>query len=338
MRPFQYVQAQSPAQAVQQAATPADSHVTAPVQYLAGGTTLIDLMRLDVMRPEALVDIKRLAQPSFYQIQAGPQGLRIGALVTMAEAADHPVLRRDYPVLSEALWKAASPQLRNMATLGGNALQRTRCLYFRDVSYAACNKRKPGSGCSAIGGVDRMLAILGTSPACIASYPGDWSQGMIALDAGVEILGPNGVRTIPFAELHRLPGNTPHVETTLLPGELITAFLVPAGPHTRRSLYLKVRDRESYDFALASAAVALDLADGRARDIRIALGGLATKPWRAWQTENALRGQPLTEENVKRAAGLAFVDVTIGKQNGFKVALGRETIARAVLQARDMEI
>lgn len=338
MYPFSYAQAQNPLQAVQAASVQAPSHVQAPVQYLAGGTTLIDLMRLDVMRPQAVIDIRQLPHPALYRIDVGPEGLRIGSLVSMADAADNPVLKRDYPVLSESLWMAASPQLRNMATLGGNVLQRTRCSYFRDISYTACNKRNPGSGCAAIGGVDRQLAILGTSNACIATYAGDWGQGMIALDASVEVLGPAGLRTFPFAELHRLPGNTPNIETTLQPGELITAFLVPSGPHTRRSLYLKIRDRESYAFALASAAIALDLADGRVRDVRIALGGVATTPWRAWQAENSLRGQLLNEGSASHAADIAFADAKVGKYNGFKVKLGRETIVRALLQARDMEV
>jgi xanthine dehydrogenase YagS FAD-binding subunit len=325
--------------AVRAATVPAPAHVQAPVQYLAGGTTLIDLMRLDVMQPEAVIDIKRLTEPSLRRIETTEQGLRLGALVTMASAADNPAIRQDYPVLSQALSKAASAQLRNMATLGGNVLQRTRCAYFRDVSYAQCNKRNPGSGCAAIGGVDRRLAILGVSNACIASYPGDFAQGLIALDASVEVLGPQGLRNIPFAELHTLPSETPYIETTLRPGELITAFLVPAGPHTRRSLYLKIRDRESYEFALASAAVALDLApDGRARDVRIALGGVAAIPWRAQEAENALRGQILDEDSVRNAASIALAGAITGQENGFKVELGRETVSRALLQARNMEI
>jgi xanthine dehydrogenase YagS FAD-binding subunit len=281
MRPFNYRPAQNPKDAVAQGAVQADAHVRAPVQYLAGGTTLIDLMKLDVMRPDTLVDIKRISDPAMHRIDVGSEGLRIGALASMAEAAENETIKRDYPLLSQSLWLAASQQLRIMASLVGNVLQRTRCNYFRDTSYRDCNKRNPGSGCAALDGFNRLHAVLGTSDACIATYPGDWAQGLIALDAKVNVLGRGGSRTIAFADLHKDWGNTPHIETTLQPGELITAFIVPAGAHTRRSLYLKIRDRESYEFALASAAIALDLDGERARDVRIALGGVATKPWRA---------------------------------------------------------
>ena len=221
-----------------------------------------DADRFDENRRDAavhVVDIKRIQDPALRRIEANDQGLRIGALVPMAEAADHAAIKRDYSVLSQSLWMAASQQLRIMATLGGNVLQRTRCSYFRDTSYEQCNKRNPGSGCAALDGFNRLHAVLGTSEACIASYPGDFAQALIALDAKVEILGRGGFRTVPLSDLHRNYGDAPHIETNLRPGELITAFLVPSGPHTRRSLYLKIRDRESYEFALASAAVALDL-------------------------------------------------------------------------------
>ncbi len=244
MRPFIYKPARDAGDAVALGASQAEAHVRAPIQFLAGGTTLIDLMKIDVMQPTALVDLKRIQDPAMRRIEATDQGLRIGALVSMAEAADNAAIKRDYPVLSESLWMAASQQLRIMATLGGNVLQRTRCSYFRDTSYSACNKRNPGSGCAALDGFNRLHAVLGASDACIASYPGDWAQGLIALDAEVELLGRNGRRTIAFADLHRAYGETPHIETTLKPGELITAFTVPSGAHTRRSLYLKIRDRE----------------------------------------------------------------------------------------------
>ena len=263
MRPFLYKPVQNAQDAVVLAAGRADAHVRSRTQFLAGGTTLIDLMKIDVMRPEELIGIKSIGDPSMHRIEAGPQGLRIGALVTMAEAADHPVIKQTYPVLSQSLWMAASQQLRIMATLGGNVLQRTRCNYFRETLYP-CNKREPGTGCAALEGVNRGHAVLGTSSGCIATYPGDWAQGMIALDAKVELLSQNGKRTLPFGDLHREPGNTPHIETVLEPGELITGFTVPPGPHTKRSLYLKIRDRDSYEFALTSAAVALDL-DGKGR-------------------------------------------------------------------------
>ena len=230
MRPFTYKPAQSASEALDLGTVQADAHVRAPVQFLAGGTTLIDLMKIDVMQPSTLVDIKRIQDPALRRIEAGDQGLRIGALVSMAEAADHAAIKRDYPVLSQSLWMAASQQLRIMATLGGNVLQRTRCTYFRDTSYAQCNKRNPGSGCAALDGFNRQHAVLGTSDACIATYPGDWAQGLIALDAKVEILGRNGPRSISFSGLHRDYGDTPHIETNLKPGELITAFLVPSGP------------------------------------------------------------------------------------------------------------
>ncbi len=199
------------------------------------------------------MDIKRISDPAMHRIDVAAEGLRIGALASMAEAAENETIKRDYPVLSQSLWLAASQQLRIMATLGGNVLQRTRCNYFRDTSYRDCNKRNPGSGCAALDGFNRLHAVLGTSDACIATYPGDWAQGLIALDAKVNVLGRGGSRTIAFADLHKDWGNTPHIETTLQPGELITAFIVPAGAHTHRSLYLKIRDRESYEFALVKA-------------------------------------------------------------------------------------
>ncbi len=337
MRPFSYQQAQSAQQAAALGASRAVAHVQAPVQFLAGGTTLIDLMKIDVMRPQMLVDLKRIADPSMHRIDSGAQGLRIGALVSMAEAAENGTIKKNYPVLSQSLWMAASQQLRIMATLGGNVLQRTRCTYFRDTSYA-CNKREPGTGCAAMDGVNRLHAVLGTSDACIATYPGDWAQGLIALDAQVEILGQKGTRALAFADLHRDPGNSPHIETNLQPGELITAFTVPAGPHTRRSLYLKIRDRESYEFALASAAVALDLDGDRARDVRIALGGVAAKPWRAREAESILRGQALTQENMVRASDAALAQAVPRKHNAFKVPLAKETMIRALMQAQAMEV
>jgi xanthine dehydrogenase YagS FAD-binding subunit len=271
-------------------------------------------------------------------VEADRNGLRLGALVRMAEAQEHPVIRRDYPVIAQSLQLAASQQVRNMASLGGNVLQRTRCPYFRDIGYEACNKRNPGSGCAAREGFNRMHAILGTSASCIATYPGDFAQALIALDASVELEGPRGARRIAFASLHRPPGDQPDIETTLAPGELIRAFFVPARAWTRRSLYLKIRDRQSYEFALASAAVALDLADGRVREARIALGGVATVPWRAREAEDALRGQPVTEESVKTAADAAFVNAHALEHNRFKFELGKATLARAVLQAATMEI
>jgi xanthine dehydrogenase YagS FAD-binding subunit len=338
MRPFTYSRTDVPETAVRMGSVAADAHVRSPVQFLAGGTTLLDLMKLDVMRPEALVEITGLEEGPAGRIDASPQGLHLGALVRMADAAEHPIVSRDYPVLSQSLKLAASQQIRMMARLSGNVLQRTRCSYFRDTSWSACNKREPGSGCAALQGFNRLHAILGTSDSCIASYPGDWAQALVALDAMVETLAPSGPRSFPFAELHRPYGDTPHVETTLQPGELITGFVVPSGAHTRRSLYLKVRDRESYAFALASAAVALDLDGDRVREVRIALGGVASRPWRAREAEEALRGQVLDEATATRAAAAAFAGARTHGHNDFKVTLGQRTVVRALLQVRAMEI
>jgi xanthine dehydrogenase YagS FAD-binding subunit len=225
-----------------------------------------------------------------------------------------------------------------MASLGGNVLQRTRCSYFRDTRWAACNKRNPGSGCAALNGVTRKLAILGTSESCIATYPGDFAQALVALDATVEIAGPTGARSLRFEDLHRLPGSTPHIETNLQPGELITGFRVPAGGWTHRSLYLKIRDRESYEFALASAAVAVELDGKTVKQARIALGGVATRPWRAREAEAALSGKVLSEETASAAANAAFTQAKTRDDNDFKRDLGKRTLTRALLQAASMEI
>jgi len=339
MRPFVYERAVSVPDAIR-AMGPDDSVASneASRQFLAGGTTLIDLMKLDVLRPEHVVDINALARAQLGEIAVSENGLRLGALVRMAEAADHPAIRRDYPVIAQSLELAASAQLRNMASLAGNVLQRTRCPYFRDVSYSNCNKRIPGSGCAAFDGFNRQHAVLGVSQNCIATYPGDFAQALIALDATVEISGPEASRTIPFADLHRAPGDTPHLETTLAPGELITAFQIPAGAWTRRSLFLKVRDRESYEFALAAAAVALDLDGDRVRAARIALGGVATQPWRARQAEALLAGRPLDEAMAQQAADAAFRGASPREHNAFKLALGKQTLIRALHQAAAMDV
>jgi xanthine dehydrogenase YagS FAD-binding subunit len=340
MRGFSYQSARQPVQAVQMsaAATANDSRSSTNTQYLAGGTTLLDLMKLDVIKPQTVIDINSLADSGYGRIELNQHGLRLGALVRMAEAADHAGIKSNYPVVAQSLAQAASQQLRNMASLGGNVLQRTRCTYFRDVSYRECNKRNPDSGCAAMNGFNRMHAVLGGSDRCIATYPGDFAQALIALDAAVEIVSRNGSRTIPFANLHRKPGTTPDQETNLRPGDLIASFLIPAGPWTRRSLYLKVRDRESYEFALASAAVALDQQDGIVRNARIALGGLATVPWRAIEGESFLRGKPVNEENATAAADAAFVSAKGHGHNDFKIELGKRTMARALRQAAALEI
>ena len=332
MRPFNYRQLENAE------AFLADTRPEA-ASYSAGGTTLLDLMKLDVMRPQHLVDINPLIRaPGFGDIIVDERGARLGALVRMGDAADHAELRKNYPVIVQALEVAASQQLRNMATLGGNVLQRTRCPYFRDTSWKACNKRDPGSGCAAMQGFNRMHAILGGSSDCIATYPGDFAQALLALDARVEVLGANGTSLIAFAELHTQPGETPHVETTLSAGEIIRAFHLPATEWMRRSTYVKIRDRESYEFALASAAVALSLEGDVVEDARIALGGVATVPWRAREAEAALSGKSLTEDAAKVAAEAAFADAHPRQHNAYKVSLGKATVVRALLQAKAMEV
>jgi xanthine dehydrogenase YagS FAD-binding subunit len=330
MRSFAYQRAEDASSATR-AATPASA-------YLAGGTTLVDLMKLDVLRPARVIDINPL-QGEYGAITAGPDGLRLGALARMADVAADSSVRRDYPVIAQALDLAASGQIRNMASLGGNVLQRTRCAYYRDVSWTACNKRDPGSGCAALDGVNRRHAVLGVSDACIAAYPGDLAQALVALETVVVIRGADGQRRMPFEDLHRPVSDGPHKETTLAPGELITGFHVPAGPWTRRSLYLKVRDRQSFEFALASAAVALELdASGMVREARIGLGGVAYRPWRAHAAEAVLKGETLDEASAKAAADAAFRDATPRAANAFKPELGRRTLVRALLAAKAIEV
>jgi xanthine dehydrogenase YagS FAD-binding subunit len=297
------------------------------VQYIAGGTTLVDLMRLDVSRPASLVDITALPLGA---IEPQGDGLRIGALARNTDVAYHPLVRERYPALAEALLSGASPQLRNMATTGGNVLQRTRCSYFRDPAWP-CNKRLPGSGCSAQGGYTRMHAILGTSDHCIAAHPSDMCVALVALDATVQTRRPGGaVRSIPFSEFHTLPGQTPQVENVLQRGELITSVDLPATALSRRSHYVKARDRASYAFALASAAVALDLQGGTIRDARVALGGVTTKPWRSREAEAELVGKTATRETYRRAAKAAVRDAQPRKDNAFKVELVQRVLVRAL--------
>ncbi|WP_226573979.1 FAD binding domain-containing protein [Acuticoccus sediminis] len=332
MRPFAYIRPASLAEAVLAMAEAEPSSDA----ILVGGTTLIDLMKLDVMQPSRLVDLRAL-EAELGHVRAGPEGLCLGAFARMADVAADPAVVADYPVIAQSLALAASAQLRNMAKLGGNVLQRTRCAYFRDPSWAACNKRVPGSGCAAREGANRTHAVLGTSEHCIATYPGDFAQALIALDADVVVAGRHGARTVPFAALHRLPGSTPDRETSLEPGEIIAEFVVPTRPWTWRSLYLKVRDRQSYEFAVASAAVALDLDGDTVRDVRIALGGVATVPWRAHEAETALRGGALSQGAMQAAARTAFADARPHSHNAFKVALGEATLVRALSEAAMME-
>ena len=339
MRPFNYQRAADAGLAVHAGQHTGHGEVDAITQYLAGGTTVIDLMKLDVLRPQNLVDINPLRE-RYGRIEASDKGLHLGAFVKMAAAAGHADILRDYPVIAQSLQLAASAQLRNMATLGGNVLQRTRCQYFRDTSWRACNKREPGSGCAAIGGPNRNFAVLGVDQSCISQSPGDFSIALITLDAQVEILGLSGARVIPFASLHRPVGGTPHIETTLHAGDVITGFHIPATATQlpRRSLYLKIRDRASYEFAIASAAVALDMDGDTVRHVRIGLGGMAYRPWRATSAEAYLAGKPLTEATAAAAAQLALQGAVTHGENDFKPELGRQTLTRALLQAGAMEI
>jgi xanthine dehydrogenase YagS FAD-binding subunit len=338
VRSFTYRQASTAAAAAKAVALGATAGGQGARCLLAGGTTLVDLMKLDVMRPAEIVDINALASGPMGRIEVTRRGLRLGGLVRMAEAADHREIRRGYPMIAQSLALAASQQIRNMASLAGNVLQRTRCPYFRDVSYTECNKRNPGTGCAALDGYNRMHAVLGTSKHCIATYPGDFAQALIALDAVVDIVGTHGGRQILFADLHRRPGRTPDLETRLSPGDVIASFFIPAAPCASRSLYLKIRDRESYEFALVSAAVALDLRRGRVHDARIALGGVATVPWRATSAEAALKGKPIDERTMASAAQAAFAGARRREYNAFKIALGKRVLIRALGEAAAMEL
>ena len=299
-------------------------------RFVAGGTTLLDLMKLNVERPEHIIDINGLPLDEVEPLADG--GLKIGATVRNSALAHHPIVQRDYAVLSQALLAGASGQLRNMATTGGNLLQRTRCMYFRDASMP-CNKREPGSGCSAIGGANRTLAILGTSEHCIATNPSDMNVAMAALEATIHVQGINGERRIPIADFHLLPGSTPQRETLLEPGDLITHVTLPPPMPGNRSLYLKLRDRASYEFALASAAVVINVEGGRIARARIALGGVGTKPWRSTEAEEVLAGQRVGERAFRRAADAALRDARPQSQNGFKVELARRCLVHALNEA-----
>ncbi|MFF3371963.1 FAD binding domain-containing protein [Streptomyces sp. NPDC002680] len=294
-------------------------------RYIAGGTTLVDLMRETVERPEALVDISGLPLDEVTVTERG--GLRIGALVTMSEAAAHRKVRTMYPVVSQALELSASAQLRNMATIGGNIMQRTRCTYFRDVT-AVCNKRKPGSGCAAREGFNRTHAILGTSEACVATHASDAAVAFAALEARVHLLGPDGKRAVPFTDFLLRPGSTPNREQALRKGELITAVEIPAYPRPLRSGYLKVRDRQSYEFALTSAAVALHVRGGSIREAKVAAGGVGTVPWRLPAVERALIGERPSDRLWARAAASAADGASPLRHNEFKVELLKRTVER----------
>jgi xanthine dehydrogenase YagS FAD-binding subunit len=302
-------------------------------RYVAGGTNLIDLMKLGVERPTAVIDVNSITRrdPALAAVTELPNGgVRLGALARMSDVAWSSTIRDRYPLVSQALLLGASGQIRNMASLGGNILQRTRCLYFRDTAMP-CNKREPGSGCSAIGGFNRQHAILGTSARCIATHPSDFAVALAALDAIVNVRGATS-RSIPFGEFHVLPGEHPERETTLRSGEFITSIDLPPLPFAKRSLYIKVRDRASYAFALASAAVALDLSGETIRHARVAFGGIGTKPWRSPQAERALVGKPATEATFRAAAAAALGEAHPHKDNAFKIELAKRTLVRALAE------
>lgn len=300
-------------------------------KFLAGGTNLIDLMKLEVERPAHLVDINHLPLSNIEQLPNG--GLRLGALARNSDTADHPLVRKNYPLLAQAILAGASPQLRNMATNGGNLLQRTRCYYFMDIGFPQCNKRAPGSGCGAIEGFNRIHAILGASDQCIATHPSDMCVALTALEAQVRVLGPRGERMIAMKDFHRLPGNTPQMDTNLNPDELILSIDLPSSPYAAHSHYLKMRDRASYAFALVSVAAALDLDGDNIRGARLALGGVAHKPWRAEEAEAALVGKPVGPEAFAAAAEQAVQGAKTYKHNAFKVEMAKRSIVRALTVA-----
>jgi xanthine dehydrogenase YagS FAD-binding subunit len=313
MRPFELT-----------APTTVEAALATPGTFLAGGTTLVDLMKLDVLTPQHVLDINEVPLRGIDT----SDGLRIGALERMSAIAAHPHV---HPVISRALLLSASQQIRNMASIGGNLLQRTRCTYFRDVN-TPCNKREPGSGCSALEGANRMHAILGTSDSCVATHASDVAVALVALDAEIRLVSAAGERTVKLADFYRVPGDTPDVENDLRPGELITEVVVPRLDWAQRSTYVKVRDRQSYEFALCSAAVALDIQDSRVVDARVAVGGVATKPWRLESVEAALRGERAELATFENAASLAAEGARPLAENGFKVSLLKRTVIRALLE------
>lgn len=321
---FDYVKARDVSDAVSRIAQdPA-------AKFIAGGTNLIDLMKENVARPTRLIDITGLPLTEIEETDAG--GLLIGALVPNSDLAYHPLIEKRYPLLSSAILAGASQQLRNMASTGGNLLQRTRCFYFYDVA-TPCNKREPGSGCSARDGINRINAILGTSEACIATHPSDMCVALAALEAKVHVAGPAGERTIAFADFHRLPGNTPEVDTNLKPNEIITAIELPAQGFAANYSYLKIRDRLSYAFALVSVAAALELEGNRITEARLALGGVAHKPWRNLEAELAMRGKPADAPAFAEAAAVLLRDAKGFAHNAFKIDLARRAIVRTLRQA-----
>lgn len=321
MKNFAYIRATSTEDAVKR------SQTTQNAQFIAGGTNIVDRLKVFLDRPDQLIDVSRL---NLKQIEATKEGgIRIGALATNTAVADHPQIRRDYPLLSRAILSGASQQIRNMASVGGNLLQRTRCPYYYDTVFA-CNKRQPGSGCPAISGINRMHAILGASDSCIAVHPSDMCVALAALDAVVEVESTKGRQLIPFNKFHRLPGDAPERDTNLEPGELITAVILPPVPFAKTGVYLKLRDRASYSFALISVAAAIDLSGESIRDARLALGGVAHKPWRSMEAEAFLKGKPATVETFQQAAEIALQGAKPLAHNGFKVNMAKRAIKRAL--------
>jgi xanthine dehydrogenase YagS FAD-binding subunit len=324
MNPFNYERASSPDQAIHAGAMQG-------AKFLGGGTNLVDLMKYNVEHPSTLVDITHLDLTEVTPSEKG--GVMIGALVRNSDLANNPTIVKQYPLLSEALLSGASPQLRNMATTGGNLLQRTRCYYFMDTAFPACNKRTPGSGCAAIKGYNRIHAILGTSEACIATNPSDMNVAMAALDATVHVQGPKGKRAIPFEDFHRLPGNTPQIETNLKPDELIVGVELPPAKFAANSAYLKIRDRQSYAFALVSIAAGLEMDGNTIKSAGLALGGVALKPWRSRPAEHALVGATPSPEAFHKAADLAIAGAKPYQHNASKIELARQNIVRALTLA-----
>jgi xanthine dehydrogenase YagS FAD-binding subunit len=320
MNPFDYVRAHETSAAI-------TSGTRADAKFVAGGTNLVDLMKCGVERPAHLVDLNDLHLATIEKVSGG---IRIGALARMSDVAAHPLVAKNFPAISQALLASASPQLRNAASIGGNLMQRTRCAYFRELTFAPCNKRNPGSGCAAIDGENRMHAVLGGSDSCIATHPSDLAVAAAALDAVLTIHGSGGTRHVPAADFHLLPRATPHLEHDLKHGELITSIFIPDAAHAKNSAYLKIRDRSAYEFALASAAVGLDLNEDTIRGARIALGGIATKPWRARFAEAALVGQRASRELFRAAAEAEMKSAVPHTQNAFKIELAKRTLVRAL--------
>jgi xanthine dehydrogenase YagS FAD-binding subunit len=320
MYAFDYVRAKDLGGAITSGSRPA-------AKFVAGGTNLIDLMKSEVEQPAHLVDINGL---SLSAIERVPGGIRIGALARMNDVALHPLVREGFPAISQALLASASPQLRNMASIGGNVMQQTRCTYFRELTFAPCNKRNPGSGCAAMEGENRLHAVLGTSSSCIATHPSDLAVALAALDAVITVHGRDGDRKVAAADFHLLPGNTPHLEHDLHHGEMITSVFVPDAAYAKHSSYLKVRDRSEFEFALASAAVGLEISAGTIRNARVALGGVGTKPWRSREAERVLAGRSPSEGVFREAADAALAGAAPREQNRFKIELAKRTLVRSL--------